>query len=158
MLKFVTGCCAGLALFSAIVSVYRSSLSSHTPFSSDAKKFNEITTIVASSEQPNALVPLQFTAVRSFESHRVMIQHAQHAEALWYVVHERDAAVGAVWGARLFKAAETAGDIPLHKSSAGTGEFVVVRYRDNGDRIFSPARDKPLTDPDTGGILMTSVH
>jgi hypothetical protein len=158
MLKFVTGCCAGLAMFTMMVSVYRSSLSSHTPSSVEVNRFSEIAAESVLGEKPNVLAPQQFTAVRSPGSNSVRIQYAQQSEALWYVVHMRDVEVDAIYGARLFKTIETEGDILLLTANTGTGKFVIVRYRDNGDRIFSPTLDKPLTDVDTGGILMTSVR
>jgi hypothetical protein len=63
-----------------------------------------------------------------------------------------------VLGAKLLEAREVTANIPLITPGVDKNNLVVIRYQDTGDRVFNPALDKPLSDSDTGDILITSVQ
>lgn len=78
------------------------------------------------------------------------------ARPTWVVVYvSREGKPGNALGARLFFAGDKQGTVSLLRSTEAGQSYFVGLVVDNGDRVFSLSKDKPLADADGGPLWAT---
>ncbi len=86
----------------------------------------------------------------------VTITHLNIAKPTWVVVYvSREGKPGLALGARLFFAGDKQGKVGLLRNTQAGQSYFVGLSVDNGDRVFSLTKDKPLADADGGPLWAT---
>lgn len=86
----------------------------------------------------------------------VTISKLNISKPTWVVVYvSRSGKPGNALGARLFFSGDTRGQVALLRSTEAGQTYFVGLSVDNGDRIFSLSKDKPLADADGGPLWAT---
>ena len=88
----------------------------------------------------------------------VYLNSVQFANPGWVVVQVDNAGTpGAILGETYFDSGINPGKITLSSSMVDGGTYYAVMYSDNGDKKFTSASDKPLTDAN-GNVIMKVFH
>ena len=88
----------------------------------------------------------------------VYLNSAQFENPGWVVIQDNNSGnPGEVLGKTYFDSGINPGKITLSKPMIDGNTYYAVMYSDNGDKVFDPATDKPLTDAN-GNIIMKVFH
>ncbi len=86
----------------------------------------------------------------------VAIANLSIAKPTWVVVYvSREGKPGLALGARLFFAGDKQGKVGLLRNTQAGQSYFVGLSVDNGDRVFSLTKDRPLADADGGPLWAT---
>lgn len=122
--------------------------------SSTAKAASTTSDTPVSKETTPTELPL--TVIDQSAGPSVTLSRLNIAKPTWVVVYvSREGKPGNALGARLFSAADKQGKVGLLRSTEAGQSYFVGLSVDNGDRIFSLTKDKPLADADGGPLWAT---
>ncbi|MFA6314940.1 MAG: hypothetical protein WC648_01040 [Candidatus Paceibacterota bacterium] len=96
----------------------------------------------------------RITMTDQYPGNVVYLSSVQLAKAGWVAIHKDNAGMpGAVIGSAYFEAGINPGKVTLSESLVDGGTYYAMLHSDDGDAIFSEAKDVPLKDAN-GNVIM----